>query len=135
LNTVIESFLYIVNIKWSAEPGKLGIIRLNRLQNVVDVLLADPYTGESQVVYHEENSRYLSRIGKDYIYFLADCKRFIIMSERSGYYHYYLYSIDGKLINPITKGNWEVIEISAIDEANNTIYYTSNQSSVINQDV
>jgi dipeptidyl-peptidase 4 len=135
MNTGIESDQYIVRIKWSATPGKLGIIRLNRRQNVVDVLLADSYTGNSENIYHEENSRYLSRIGDDYIIFLGDEKRFIIMSEQSGYYHYYLYSIEGKLLNPITKGTWEVISVLGIDEINNTLYFTSNQTSVINQDV
>lgn len=135
MNTGIESDQYIVRIKWSAEPGKLAVIRLNRLQNVVDVLLADAFTGTSVAIYHEENSRYLSRIGEGYIHFLSDRKGFIIMSEKSGYYHYYLHSMDGKLINPITQGEWEVIDILGIDEVNRTLYYTSNQSSVINQDV
>jgi dipeptidyl-peptidase-4 len=135
MNSGIETDQYIVRIKWSADPGKLGIIRLNRLQNVVDVLLADAFTGKSNVIYHEENPRYLSRIGDDYIHFLNDKNRFIIMSERSGNYHYYLHSIDGSMINPITRGNWEVIALLGIDEINSTIYYKSNQSSVINQDV
>ena len=112
MNTGNETDQYIVRIKWSATPGKLGIIRLNRLQNKVDVMLADDQTGKSKLIYHEENSKYLSRIGDDYIHFTADQQHFIIMSERSGYYHYYLHSINGDLINPITQGNWEVIGIS-----------------------
>lgn len=135
MNTGEESDQYLVRIKWTAEPGKLAIIRLNRLQNTVDVIVANAYTGESGTIYHEENPCYLSRIGDDYIHFLSNRKQFIILSERSGYYHYYLYSIDGRLINAITAGNWEVIDLLGIDETKNTLYYTSNQSSVINQDV
>ena len=33
---------------------------------------------------------------------------FLIQSERSGWKHLYHYGADGKLIRPVTKGEWEV---------------------------
>jgi dipeptidyl-peptidase 4 len=126
---------YVPRIKWSATPGKLCIIRLNRLQNKVDVTLADADTGNATVIFTEENERYISKVDDNYIHFTADRKYFIVLSERSGFYHYYRYTIGGLLINAITKGNWEVQEVLGMDDKNEMLYYRSNQQATILSDV
>jgi dipeptidyl-peptidase-4 len=55
--------------------------------------------------------------------FLQDGKRFIWASERSGFNNYYLYNIDGTLINPITKHDFEVARIIKVDESEGVLYY------------
>lgn len=124
-----ETDQYIPRIKWTASADLLGIIRLNRLQNTVDVLIADTGDGTAEVLYHEENDRFISEIDDDYIVFTGDNKNFLIRSERSGYFHYYLYSMDGTLLNPVTKGNWDVDQFAGVDEKNNRMYYTSTEDS------
>ena len=126
---------YIPRIKWSADPEKLAVIRLNRRQNIVDVLLADAGTGVSTILYHEENPKFLSRIDDDFIHFTTDRKRFIVLSERSGFYHYYLYDLRGNLLNAVTHGDWEVTGFKGIDYKSNTLYYTSNKGSVVGRAV
>jgi dipeptidyl-peptidase-4 len=135
MNTGPETDQYIPRIKWSATPAKLCIIRLNRLQNKVDVTLSDAITGAPEVIYSEENASYISEINDNYIHFTADQQHFIVLSERSGYYHYYLYSLNGELINPVTRGQWDVGSILGFDDTNSTLYYTSNQESVVQQNV
>jgi dipeptidyl-peptidase 4 len=129
-----ETDQYIPRIKWTASPGKLCIIKLNRLQNAVDVLIADALTGASQKIYHEENPKYISRVDDHYIYFTRNQQYFIVLSEKTGYYHYFLYTLSGKPVNQITHGNWEVTDFLGIDETSNILYYSSNQSSIINRD-
>jgi dipeptidyl-peptidase 4 len=126
---------YIPRIKWSATPGKLCIVRLNRLQNKVEVTLADVNTGYSEIIFKEENKCFISRVDDNYVHFLADGENFIILSERSGFYHYYLYSLDGNLINHVTQGNFDVNKLLAVDEKNKVLYYSSNQSSVVQMDL
>jgi dipeptidyl-peptidase-4 len=135
MHTSEETDQYIPRIQWSAIPGKLGIVTLNRAQNNIKVFLADGITGESKVIYREENPKFISKINDDYIHFTTDQQHFIIMSEKSGFYHYYLYSMDGELINPITRGDWEVDKLLGIDEDRKILYYSSNESSVLCQDV
>lgn len=135
MDTGSETDQYIPRIKWTMLPGKLAIIRLNRLQNKVDILVAETTTGKSTVLYTEENEHYLSRIDDNYLFFTADGQQFLILSPRSGYYHYYLYSMQGELMGPVTQGNWEVAEVLAVDNVNRMLYYTSNESAVINKEV
>jgi dipeptidyl-peptidase-4 len=81
---------YIPRIKWTASSDTLCVIRLNRLQNKADVLLCDSRNGTSGILYSEENCLYVSEIHDEYIHFTRDGKYFLICSERSGYFHYYL---------------------------------------------
>jgi dipeptidyl-peptidase-4 len=130
-----ETDQYIPRILWSPVPGKLGMIRLNRLQNKVDILLADAVTGKSELLYTEENKCFISRVDDDFIFFTPDRKYFIVLSERSGFYHYYRYRLDGKFENPVTQGNWEVQGLLGFDEKAGVLYYTSNEASTIQTDV
>jgi len=60
---------------------------------------------------------------------------FIVSSERDEYNHLYYYDLNGKLINQITKGNWDVAEFKGFNEAKKTLYYTSTENGAINRDV
>jgi dipeptidyl-peptidase-4 len=64
-----------------------------------------------------------------YLYFPANTKEFFWKSERSGWSHIYRYNYAGKLLNPVTKGEWEVIKIVHMDYSNRLVYYTSTEAS------
>ena len=132
MNIGEETDQYIPRIKWTRDNNILGIIRMNRLQNKVEILLANASTGESKNIYTETNKYYIRQIDDNYFTTLSDGKRFIINSEKDGYNHLYLYNINGKLINQITKGKWDVTGFSGIDEKNSTIYYSSAEESALN---
>jgi dipeptidyl-peptidase-4 len=130
-----ETDQYIPRIKWTMNPEKLCIIRLNRRQDKVDVLLTDAVTGKTDVIYTESNSRYISEIDDNFIEFLEGGQFFIIKSERDKYFHYYRYSIDGQLINQITRGEWDVDKLLGINQKDGIIYYTSTEASALQRDV
>ncbi len=124
---------YIPRIKWTADANVLSCQRLNRLQNTLDLLLIESSTGSSKIILTEKSSTYIDVT--DDLTFLADKKTFIWSSELGGYNHLFKYSMDGKLLNQITKGNWDVIAYKGFDEKNQTLYFTAAQSSSINKDV
>ena len=64
-----------------------------------------------------------------------DDNSFIWTSEKDGFNHIYWYSKAGKLINQVTKGNWEVTEYYGFDEKNKTVFYQSTENGSINRDV
>jgi len=116
----------IARLYWSPDSSKLAIERFNRLQNKLDLLLADAGSGTSKSILHESDPAWINL--NDLFHFLAG-GQFIWGSERDGFQHLYLYGQDGKLRNRITAGNWEVNQIAGIDEARQTIYYTSTEAS------
>ena len=130
-----EKDQYIPRIKWTPYNDKLAIIRMNRLQNHLDILIADAATGKSEILYSEDNKYYITRITDDYLNFLKDGERFVINNELDGYNHFYLYNMKGELINQITEGEWDVTQLIGIDEEDERLYYTSAEESPLHRAV
>ncbi len=124
---------YIPRIKWTNLPGKLAIQRLNRLQNKLDILLADAENGQSSILYTEENDYYVDIT--DDLNFLPDDEHFILSSEKNGYNHIYLYNMEGQLVKQLTDGNWDVIKVYGYDAGKKQVYYQSAEFSPLNQEI
>ena len=130
-----ETDQYIPRIKWTKENNQLAIIRENRLQNHIEILIADTNDGKSKVIYSEKNKRYIERIDDTYMTMTDDGKQFVINSEKDGWNHLYLYDIEGNFINQITKGEWDVTQFVGIDSDSKMIYYQSAEESPLNRSV
>jgi dipeptidyl-peptidase-4 len=128
-----ETDQYIPRIKWTHDPNILAIQRLNRLQNHFDILLANSFSGESRVLYSEDNPYYIDIT--DNLTFIGDNDQFIITSERDGYNHIYLYDIEGNIVRQLTSGNWDVAELYGYDSKNNRVYYQSTEESPLNRSI
>jgi dipeptidyl-peptidase-4 len=119
--------IYIPRVNWLQDSRHLSIQRLNRDQNVLDLLVADTATGRSSTLLTEKD-QYWVNVSDD-LHFLKDGKRFLWASERTGYRHLYLYSLDGKPIAQLTKGDWEVSHVDGIDESKGVVYFTATEKS------
>lgn len=122
-----ETDQYIPRIKWANSSNKLCIYRLNRLQNKLELLLADANDGRSDVIYAEENKYYIDI--NDNITFLPDGNSFIFASEQDGYQHLYRYDWKSKKQTKLTEGNYDIERIVSIDEKNKLVYYTAAENS------
>jgi dipeptidyl-peptidase-4 len=127
-----EKDIYIPRIQFTNNPLVLSITRLNRLQNKLELLFTDVVGGKVVVAYTDESKTYVDVT--DDLRFIGD-KGFIISSERDEYNHLYYYDISGKLINQITKGQFDVTEFSGYDEETKTLYYVSTENGATNRDV
>ena len=133
VNTGTETDQYIPRIKWTQDANSLSLIRLNRHQNHLELLLADAATGETKTLLDEKNKYYFKI--KDDLTFLKDGKQFVWTSEQSGYNHVYLYGMDGKLVRQLTKGDYEVSRFYGVDEKKGMIYYQAAETSPLDREV
>lgn len=120
-----ERDIYIPRVKWTKSAEKLAVMRMNRLQNTCDVLMVDAATGKSKVILSEKEETYVEQPSDNTWIFLEDGKHFLWQSERDGHNHLYLYDLDGQLVRQLTKGDYDVSEISAVDEQEGQIYFMS----------
>ena len=125
---------YIPRIEWTNDANVLSAKILNRHQDNLDLLFVDGTTAAAKVVLNEKNNSYIDFVDKDNLTFLDD-NSFIWTSEQDGFNHIYWYDKSGKLINQVTKGNWEVTEYYGFDEKNKTVFYQSTENGSINRDV
>lgn len=130
-----ETDQYIPRIQWTADPQTLAILRLNRLQNKLEILLSDASTGESKVIYTEENKYYIEDGNFDDFIFLANGREFILRSEKDGFNHIYLYDTEGRQVNQITRGEWDVTALLGVDEKNKRVYYQSAEVSPLDRNI
>ena len=113
MDTGKETDIYLPRIAWTKDANVLAIQRLNRHQNHLEILAADATTGKSRVFYDETNDYYID-ITDDW-HFLEDGKTFLMTSERSGYNHIYLCTLDGKQAKQLTDGPWDVTSVYGFD--------------------
>lgn len=118
-----EKDQYIPRIFFTADPASLAVLRLNRLQNELEILRADVESGKTEVILREENKYYIDESNYDNILFLPDGKHLVMTSERDGWNHLYLFGMDGKLIKQLTSGNYDVTAFYGFDAAKKVFYY------------
>jgi dipeptidyl-peptidase-4 len=120
---------YLPRMEWAGNQ-ELIVQQLNRKQNQNILYLTNTTSGVSQAVYKETDEAWidiLPSVDDDYSYggwdWLNNGKSFLWMSEKDGWRHLYRLSRDGKEENLVTKGNFDVIEIAIVREAEGYVYY------------
>lgn len=123
----IDSDGYIPRIKFTSDPEKLAIMTLNRHQNRLDLYMANPRSGLCKVAIRDEAEQYIKESAYSNIKFYPE--HIVMMSEKDGYNHLYLYTIAGNLVKQITKGQFEITSFLGWDQKANVFYYASNEGS------
>src|SRR5256885_4417112 len=127
MDTGAETNQYIPRVQWLTDSKRVAIERMNRKQTQIELLVADAGNGKSATVLIDKDSYWINV--SDDLYFFKDGKRFLWSSERSGYRHFYLYDLTGKLLAQLTKGEWEISGLSAVDEAKGIVYFSATEKS------
>jgi dipeptidyl-peptidase-4 len=133
MNIGSKTNIYIPRIYWTNTSSKLAIMRLNRRQNHLELLLCNSNTGQSKVIISDSNNTWVN--AEHDILFLQRKNEIIWTSESSGFNHAYLYNYEGELLNQITKGNWEVTSVEAVDEKNELLFFYGKKDSPIEQNI
>ncbi len=128
----LGNYEYIPRIKWSNDPNILIATTLNRHQNDLKLYKVNAFRTSLSLLLNEKDDAYVDI--NDNLTFLDD-NSFIWTSEKDGYNHIYHYDFNGKLINQITKGDWEVTNYYGYNDAKKTIYYQSVENGSINRGV
>jgi dipeptidyl-peptidase-4 len=126
-----EKDIYLVRADWSADGRTLVYQRQSRDQKRLDLVAVDATTLTQRPLLTETSKTWVSI--HDDLRFLGRQKAFIWASERSGRKHLYLYDLSGKLLHPISSGEWGVDNILAVDEQAGKVYIASNKDAVIDK--
>ena len=108
---------------------------LNRGQDNLKFYAVDPLSGTKKEIYDEKQSSWVDLEYEGTITHLKDNKHFILKSDKTGWAHFYLYTIDGKLINPITSGKWQVSNLLYTDEKSKVLYFTARKEASTRTDL
>ncbi|KPJ60310.1 MAG: peptidase S9 [Latescibacteria bacterium DG_63] len=112
---------YLARVKWLPDSRRLAVQCQSRDQKSLELLFADITTGRTRVVLRESSDTWINL--HDDLTFLETRSDFIWASEREGYKHLYLHDRDGKLIRPLTAGDWAVEKLLGVDENSRAVYF------------
>ncbi len=117
--------IYLARVAWLPN-GRLTAQIQNREQSRLDLRAFDPQTGAATTLLSETSAVWINLHN---LFQPLRNGRFLWGSERSGYQHLYLYEGYGELVRPLTQGEWLVEAIAAVDEQNETVYFTATRHS------
>ncbi|HEX9767144.1 MAG TPA: DPP IV N-terminal domain-containing protein [Nitriliruptorales bacterium] len=123
-----ESFLFPV--AWLPDGSELLYATLGRTYRPLRLHRADVATGESRMIVEEDPGTFVLGI-RNHAYFpgsatlLGDGQRFVWVSERDGWRHLYLYSLEGQELARLTEGEFEVEQVVGIDEKAGVVFFTA----------
>jgi dipeptidyl-peptidase-4 len=123
-----EKDIYLVRADWSADSKTLLYQRQTRDQKRLDLVGVDAATLAQRTLLTETSKTWVSI--HDDLRFLKKQNAFIWASERSGRNHLYLYDMTGKLLHPISNGEWGIDNVLAVDEQAGKVYVASNKDAV-----
>jgi dipeptidyl-peptidase-4 len=112
---------YLVRMEVIPESNEVLIQQLNRLQNTNRVWIGDIGTMQLENILVEKDEAFLDV--HDNLVWLDKNRRFTWISERDGWRHLYTVSRDGKEINPVTRGEYDVVSLECIDPRSGYVYY------------
>jgi dipeptidyl-peptidase-4 len=118
---------YVYGVSWTKDGRELLFFRANRRQSITELVAGDPNTGKTRVIFREERPASWTENSPP-ITWLKDGRRFILISERTGFKNLYLYDLSGKLLVTLTNHPFEVSSVAGVDEKAGYVYYLARSS-------
>jgi dipeptidyl-peptidase-4 len=112
---------FIRDLAWLPDGSGLSYQMVNQWDSRVEVRVADPATGTSRTLVVDDDPAYLDPPNNFQV--LADGKRFLFSSEKSGWRHLYLYQMSGGEPKQLTSGEWVTAEVRLVDEGRGLVYF------------
>ena len=113
-------------LEWRKDSRAVTFEYNQRGHQVYRVIEIDARTGKTRAIVNEEPQTFFAYSGKKYRFDIEDGKEVVWMSERDGWNHLYLYDgATGAVKRQITKGNWIVRSVIAVDEEKRQIWFSA----------
>lgn len=114
---------YIAWPFWTPDGKSLAIQIVNRDQDILQIILANPLTGDFRQIYEEKYKTWLD-FHED-IYVMNNGTGYILRSYVDGWENLYYYGWDGRLISRLTDFKFRVNSIDRVDEDKKLVYFSA----------
>ena len=122
----------IVNVGWMPNSRQVVYQVQNREQSWLDVNIV-PASGQNPTTLFRETTKAWVDVNGPVRW--LDDGSFLWVSDRSGWKHLYRYKPDGRLVGPVTTGDWDIRTVHGVDEKTGWVYFSAAERSHIGVDV
>ena len=113
--------IYLARVDWR-DPQRLTFQRQSRDQKTLELVEATLATGRQRTLVTETARTWVPLHNS--LRFLRD-GRFLWSSERDGFQHLYIASEDGAQLTQLTRGDWPVDALLAVDQDKGLVYFSA----------
>jgi len=114
---------------WHPAADRLLVVRLDRLQLRLELLLCDARSGSCPVVRVEQDPRWVEVIAAPR--FIDGGRAILWVTEESGFAHLVRLGLDGAVERRLTSGEWDVATVDHVDEQRRQVYFTADAVSPV----
>ncbi|MCW5581675.1 MAG: DPP IV N-terminal domain-containing protein, partial [Luteimonas sp.] len=113
--------IYLARVDWR-DPQRLTFQRQSRDQKTLELVETTLATGAQRTLVTEASQTWVPLHNS--LRFLKD-GRFLWQSERDGFEHLYVASEDGSQLTQLTRGDWPVDALLAVDQDRGLVYFSA----------
>jgi dipeptidyl-peptidase-4 len=118
---------YLGQVNWAGNSYELLVEKLSRFRDKREFLIADIRNDAINRIYQESDSAWVASSDSKYagVDWIRDHSAFVVLSEKDGWRHAYIYSRDGVELDLLDPGESDIIDRVMVDEAGGWFYYNA----------
>jgi len=123
IETPPEGF-YLGQVEWAGNSSEILVETLSRFRDQREFLLIT-IDGQVKAIFSETNAAWaVSAQGKNLgLTWIRNGEAFIVVTEKDGWRHAFLYSRDGDELSLLTPGEYDIIDRAVVDEPGGWYYF------------
>ena len=123
IETPTEGF-YLGQLEWAGNSTEVLVETMSRFRDKREFLLAT-VDGQLRKIYSETNAAWaVSAQGKNSgLTWVRNGEAFVVVTEKDGWRHAFLYSREGKELSLLTPGEYDIIDRAVVDEIDGWYYF------------
>jgi len=117
---------YLARFEWKS-AAQLSVVKLNRLQNVAEILVVDAASGKARVVFRDSSETWIDMIGAPI--WLRDGESVLWMTEKDGWRRVFRVNTATGGMTLLTRFDADAGEMVGMDDADSILYFTASPKS------
>jgi dipeptidyl-peptidase-4 len=122
---------YIAAMAWAPNSNQVVLERINRLQNDLQILIADASTGSARQIYEDHDAAWID--AQQTFQWADKGKSLVALSERDGWRHAYKFALSGGPPRLLTSFAADVVALVGVDDNTSSLYYLASPKNATQQ--
>ncbi len=120
-----EEGFYLGQVQWAGNSHEVLVETLSRFRDRREFLLVNVDIDQANTIFSETDDAWVdaSQQRNLGLMWIDEGQRFVVISEKDGWRHAYLYSREGRELANLTPGDYDIIDRAVIDPQRNLFYF------------